>query len=546
MQDHVGLDARLAHLALAHVLLRVVDRVLQHALDLGLAEAVGRLHLDRALVPGAEVGGGDGEDAVGVDQEGDLDPRHAGGQRADRDLEAGEAPVVAGQLPLALQDVDVDRRLVVDRGGEGLLDAGRDGGVAVHEPREDPAHGLDAERERHHVEEEHVAPPAGEDAGLDAGAERHHPIGVDVGERRAAEDGLHLAAHEGDARRAANGDDAPDVLGPEPGVLERLAAGAGGALDEILHQRLELRPRDRTARGAEHDLRPLGVAERPLDVLRRRPRPGAHVGAAPLRLGQLGQHELGQALVEVVAPEVRVAARRQHLEHPGTEAQDGDVEGAAAQVVDRDHAFVLLVEAVGERGRGGLVHQTQHLEAGEPPGIARRLALAVVEVGRHGDDRLADRLAERRLGPALELAQDVGRDLRRRHLAALDHQAHDAPAAGEAVAPAILGADVLEAEAHEALDGEDGVERPLAGERLGARADDHLAAGQEGDRRGQQRRPRLRVGQHPRPALLEHGDEAVRRAEINADDPSHGVLLPSRLRCRRAACAGRRSRRAGA
>src|SRR5207245_2415669 len=81
-------------------------------------------------------------------------------------------------------------------------------------------------------------------------------------------------------------------------------------------------------------------------------RPGAHVGAAPLRLGLLGQHELGQALVEVVAPEVRVAARRQHLEHPGTEAQDGDVEGAAAQVVDRDHALVLLVEAVGERGRG--------------------------------------------------------------------------------------------------------------------------------------------------------------------------------------------------
>src|SRR2546428_21754 len=83
------------------------------------------------------------------------------------------------------------------------------------------------------------------------------PIGVDVGERRPAKEGFHLTAHERHTRRAPDRDDALDVLGPEAGVPERLAAGRGGALDQVLHQRLELDPRDRPARRAEQDLRTL-------------------------------------------------------------------------------------------------------------------------------------------------------------------------------------------------------------------------------------------------------------------------------------------------
>ena len=71
----------------------------------------------------------------------------------------------------------------------------------------------------------------------------------------------------------------------------------------------------------------------------------------------------------------------------------------------RNRLVVALGEAVGERRRGRLVDQALDLEPGERAGLARRLALDVVEVGRNGDHRLVDRLAEERLGVALRLCR---------------------------------------------------------------------------------------------------------------------------------------------
>jgi hypothetical protein len=87
----------------------------------------------------------------------DLDlgtPRGAG--RDAVELELAERAVVLGKLALALQHVDLHRRLVVGGGGEGLLLARRDGGVALDELGHDAAEGLDAERERGDVEQQHV------------------------------------------------------------------------------------------------------------------------------------------------------------------------------------------------------------------------------------------------------------------------------------------------------------------------------------------------------------------------------------------------------
>jgi hypothetical protein len=137
--------------------------------------------------------------------------------------------------------------------------------------------------------------------------------------------------------------------------------------------------------------------------------------------------------------------------------------------------------------RRGLVDDAEHVQAGDLAGIFRGLALAVVEVGRHGDHRLGDGAAEVVLGRLLHLLEDEGRDLRRAVLLA----AYLDP--GVAVARRgrscredlhrLLHQRVVEATPDQALDGEDGVLR--VGDRLALRdlPDQPLAALGEGDHR---------------------------------------------------------------
>jgi hypothetical protein len=131
-------------------------------------------------------------------------------------------------------------------------------------------------------------------------------------------------------------------------------------------------------------------------------------------------HEPGdQGVVPVVAAQVRVAVGRLDLEDAVADLEHGHVERAAAQVEHRDLLVLLLVEPVGQRGRRRLVDDAQDLEARDLAGVLGRLALRVVEVGRHRDDGLRDLLAEVGLGVGLQLAQDEGRDLLRANCSVL-------------------------------------------------------------------------------------------------------------------------------
>ncbi|MNQ80635.1 NAD-specific glutamate dehydrogenase [compost metagenome] len=100
---------------------------------------------------------------------------------------------------------------------------------------------------------------------------------------------------------------------------------------------------------------------------------------------------------------------------------DRNVEGTATQVINDDSVVALgLVHAVGQRRGGRLVDDALDVETGDAAGVLGGLALAVVEVGRHGDHRFGDRLAEIVFGGLLHLLEDFRGDLRRRHLLAVD------------------------------------------------------------------------------------------------------------------------------
>ena len=86
-------------------------------------------------------------------------------------------------------------------------------------------------------------------------------------------------------------------------------------------------------------------------------------------------------VVDVVAAQVRVAVGGLDFEDAVAELEDGDVEGAAAEVVDGDGALFGAVEAIGQRGGGGLVDQAENFKAGHAARVFGGLALGVVEVG---------------------------------------------------------------------------------------------------------------------------------------------------------------------
>ena len=95
-----------------------------------------------------------------------------------------------------------------------------------------------------------------------------------------------------------------------------------------------------------------------------------------MRVLELGDHPVDDALVPVVAAEVRVAGGRLHLEHAVADLEHRHVERAAAEVEDEDRLVAaFLVEPVRERGRGGLVDDAQHLEARDLAGLLGGLAL---------------------------------------------------------------------------------------------------------------------------------------------------------------------------
>ena len=74
-----------------------------------------------------------------------------------------------------------------------------------------------------------------------------------------------------------------------------------------------------------------------------------------------------EAVIEVHAAEEGVAAGRDDLEDPVLDVDDGDVEGPAAEVVDRDSLVEVLAEPVGERGRGGSLRIRRTLRLAMPP-----------------------------------------------------------------------------------------------------------------------------------------------------------------------------------
>jgi len=225
------------------------------------------------------------------------------------------------------------------------------------------------ERERRHVEEEQVfTSPRGPP--LERRADRDDLVRVDPLCGSLPNSSLTSAWIRGIRVWPPTEDDLVDPVGSQAGVLEGLAAGGDRALQDVLHHRLELRPRQLD----RHVLRPGGVGVMKGRLISvsiveessilafseasfRRCIASVLREVDPLVLLELGEEPVGDPLVDVVASEVGVAVGRLHLDDALAHLENRDVEGAAAEVVDGDRLVLLLVEAVGERRGGRLVDE---------------------------------------------------------------------------------------------------------------------------------------------------------------------------------------------
>ena len=442
------------------------------------------------------------DDPVGVDVEGHFDLGYAAGRRRQVDeLELAQCLVVHRHFPLALEHVDLDRRLHVLRSREDLALLGRDGRVALYQFRHHAALGLDTEREGRHVEQEDVFHLALEDTGLDGSTDGHDLVGVDPLVRVFARKAAHELLDGGHAGGPADEDDMVDLLLGEPGVLHGLVERSAAGLHEVGRHLLELGPGQLPVQvlgafagggnkrevdvglldGGELDL---GLFSRLLQPLQRHPVLGkVHALGVLERLHEPVDHPL----VPVVAAQVRIAAGGLDLENTFADLQSGHVKRAAAEVEHEDGLLrALLVQAVRQGGRGGLVDDPQHFEAGYLARFFGRSALGVVEVGGDGDDGLGDRRPEVALGVPLQLLQDASGDLLGRIALGVD-------------------VDVPGVVAHMALHGTDGPVRVGDGLAFGDLTDEDFARLRKAHDRGSGTGA-LGIGDDGRLATFQNGD----------------------------------------
>ena len=510
----VELVADLDGVAALLVVGRIQLGLLCHLVDFVLREARGALDRDLLVLAGAQVLGGHVQDAVCVDVERDLDLRGAAGRGRDAvETERAQRLVVAGHRALALEDHDLNRGLVVAVGREHLRLLGRDRRVARDHRRGHVARGHDAERERRHVQQKDVAHVALEDAALDRGADRDDLVGVHALVRLLAAERLGDVDHLRHAGHPADEHELVDLGRREIGVLQAVLEGLDAALEETVADLLHLGAGqlhvevlgarcvrrderkvdvDRLGRG-ERDLRLLRLLLEALQGHRILPQVDA------VLLLEIVHEPGDEGVIPVVAAQVRVPVGRLDLEDAVADLEHGHVERPAAQVEHRDLLVLLLVEAVGQRSRRGLVDDAKDLEARDLAGVLGRLALRVVEVRRHRDDRLRDLFAEVGLGVRLQLAQDERGDLLGgkllRLVAELDLDVGVAVLALDDLERHVLRllADLGEFAADEALRGIDRVARIGDGLPLGGLSDDALPRLRECDhRRGRARALRVR------------------------------------------------------
>ena len=347
--------------------------------------------------------------AVGIYIKGYFNLRNASGCGHNAvEVEHTEGLVVLCHFTLALENMNLNGGLTVRCGGEHLGFLCGDGGVSVDNLGEYAAEGFKTKRKRSYVKKDDALYFAGENAALNCSADGYALIRVDALEGLFAGDVLNCFLNSGDTGRTADEKDFIKVGGFKTCVGKRLVYGAHGRLNKVGGKLVELCSGD----VAVKVLRTGGVGSDERQVYIGLSHAGkvdfcffgglfkslhSHFIAAEVNSGfalELVCKIVDKSVVEVVAAEVVITCGCKNLLNTVAHFDDGNIEGAAAEVVNHNLLVVLFVCAVGKSRSGRLVDDTLYLKACDFACVLSRLTLRIGEVCGNGDNRFGYRLAK--------------------------------------------------------------------------------------------------------------------------------------------------------
>ena len=370
---------------------------------------------------------GDGEDAILVDLESDLNLRHTSGcGRNSSQVKLAELMVVLDEGALALEHGNGDSSLLVLVCGEGLTLLGGDDGTALDDRGHDTSDGLDTESKWGNINEKNVLSLlislSTENTTLNGGTVGNGLVWVDASVGLlAVEEVLNELLDLGDTGGATNEHNLIDLTPLETRVIHDSLDGFERVFEEIVAELLELS-------ASQSFLEVDAINERldrNLNLLH-----GGQVSLCLLNLGLkllqgtsigLNVHivlflegldeMVGHALIEILATKMSVTSGGEHLEDTVVNCEDRDIKGATTEIEDNNVLLVLLVKTVGDSSSGRLVDNTEDLESSDRSSVLSSLSLGVIEVSGHGNNGILDVLTKVVLSDFLHLGEDHSGDL---------------------------------------------------------------------------------------------------------------------------------------
>ena len=216
-------------------------RFLDHAVNIFLAHAAVRLNGDLLLFACAKILCRDVHDTICIDIKGNFNAWNTARCRRDiGEFEAAERLIARSHLTLTLQNMNIDRWLIIRCRREDLALMCRNRRIALNELRANAAERLDAEGKRRNVEEKNVLDFTDKDTALDGSTDGDALIRVDALRRLLIEDGADSLLNGRNAGRTANEDDLIDIAARQVGIRHRLLGRLHRALDEVTRHLVKL------------------------------------------------------------------------------------------------------------------------------------------------------------------------------------------------------------------------------------------------------------------------------------------------------------------